>query len=115
MKTPKPKNFLACKTKSNVEMKNRQVSYQVKISWTTAHQEAFSGFVEALSNQPVMAYPLFDKPFDQHVDASGEGLGVILYQRNDQGIPQVVAYASRTLSRAEKNYHMHSGKLEFMQ
>lgn len=114
VKNPKIKNPLAGKGKSRVKMKNGQVSSQVKISWTRAHQEALSDLVDALTNPPVMAYPLFDKPFDLHVDASGEGLGAILYQRDDQGIPRVVAYASRTLSPAEKNYHMHSGKLEFL-
>jgi hypothetical protein len=76
---------------------------------------ALSDLVDALTHPPIMAYPLFDKPFDLHVDASGDGLGAILYQRDEQGIPRVVAYASRTLSPAEKkNYHMHSGKLEFL-
>ena len=27
---------------------------------------------------------------------------------------RVVAYASRALSAAEKNYHLHAGKLEFL-
>lgn len=61
-----------------------------------------------------MAYPLFDKSFHLHVDASREGLGPKLYQSDDLGVPRGVAYASRTFSPAEKNYHMHSGKLEFL-
>lgn len=104
-----PKN----KTQAKVK-KNGQISSQVRINWTKAHQDVLSDLVDALTNPPVMAYPLFDKPFDLHVDASGEGLGAILYQRDDLGVPRVVTYASRTLSPAEKNYHMHSGKLEFL-
>ena len=47
-----------------------------------------------------------------HVDASGEGLGAVLYQKLQNERPAPIACASRTLTPAEKNYH--SSKLEFL-
>ena len=38
---------------------------------------------------------------------------MILYQRQD-GLVRVKWYTSRTLTPAEKGYHLHSGKLEFL-
>ena len=60
-----------------------------------------------------MAFPQYDKPFVVHVDACEYGLGTALYQRQD-GKLRVIAYGSRTLTPAEKNYSLHSGKLEFL-
>lgn len=37
----------------------------------------------------------------------------MLYQKQE-GKLCVIAYASRTLTKAERNYHLHSGKLEFL-
>jgi hypothetical protein len=46
-----------------------------------------------------------------HIDASNEGLGVVLYQKQG-GIDRVIAYASRSLRGAERLYPAH--KREFL-
>ena len=43
-----------------------------------------------------------------------EGLGTVLYQPDEAGKLHVVAYGSRTLTPAERNYHLRSGKFEFL-
>ena len=60
-----------------------------------------------------MAYTDFSKPFVLHMHTSQEGLGAVLYQKQEEHM-RVIGYASRTLSPAERNYHIHSGKLEFL-
>lgn len=93
--------------------KSAQLSSQTPVEWTQEHQSVLDRLINILSSPPVLAYPNFDLPFVLHTDASAEGLGVVLYKRQD-GKLRVIAYGSRTLSPAEKNYHMHSGKLEFL-
>lgn len=66
-----------------------------------------------LTNPPVLAYPDFNHPFRLHTDASDQGPGAVLYQHQN-GKLRVIGYGSRTLSPAERNYHLHSGKLEFL-
>ena len=69
--------------------------------------------VDCLANPPILGYPDYGLPFVLHTDASNEGLGAVLYQRQ-YGKMRVIGYGSRTLTTAEKNYHLHSGKLEFL-
>lgn len=66
-----------------------------------------------LTNPPILAYPNFNLPFILNTDASNEGSGAVLYQRQDNKL-RVIGYGSRTLTPAERNYHLHSGKLEFL-
>ena len=56
---------------------------------------------ELLTSPPVLAYLDFAKPFVLHTDASGEGLGAVLEQIQDDGNHHPVAFASRTLSKHE--------------
>jgi len=69
--------------------------------------------LDHLVSPSILGYPDFNKSFVLLTDASREGLGAVLYQKQD-GKMQVIGYGSRTLSKAEKNYLLHSGKLEFL-
>ena len=69
--------------------------------------------IDSITIVPMMAYPDFQKPFVLHTYASKDGLGAVLYQYQDD-ILCVVAYGSRSLTPGEKNYHVLSGKLEFL-
>ncbi|KAL9971666.1 hypothetical protein ACROYT_G017863 [Oculina patagonica] len=84
-----------------------------KIPWNESHQERLSFLIELLMQPGVLAYPDFERPFVLHTDASSEGLGAVLYQEQGRKL-RVVGYGSRTLTPAERNYHLHSGKLEFL-
>ena len=72
----------------------------------------FEALKEHCCTTPVLAYANYKKPFRLHTDASDLGLGAVLYQQDGDGKNRVIAYASRTLSQAERNYPAH--KLEFL-
>ena len=56
-----------------------------------------------LVSPPTLACPNFELPFTLQTDASSVGLGAVLTQVID-GFERVIAYASRSLSEAEKKY-----------
>ena len=61
---------------------------------------------------PVLAFADFKKPFLLETDASIEGLGAVLSQKQDDSRYHPIAYASRGLKGGESRYH--SSKLEFL-
>ena len=67
---------------------------------------------EKILTLPLLVFPDFTKPFLLETDASKEGLGAILSQKQDDGRFHPVAFGSHSLTPAEKNYH--SSKLEFL-
>ena len=71
--------------------------------WTSLQQESFENLKTCLTNAPLLQYPDFKKPFILTTDASGIGIGSILSQ-GEVGKDLPIAYASRTLNRAEQNY-----------
>ena len=82
------------------------------VEWTTDCQQAFGQLKLFCSQRPILAYANYRKPFKLHTDASENGLGAVLYQKQRDDTDCVIAYASRTLSKSEKNYDAH--KLEFL-
>ena len=78
----------------------RKTSHQ----WTQSQQTAFDQLKQALITAPVLAYPNLNNRFSLHTDASGTGIGAVLTQEDNEGKEHPVAYISRSLSRAERNY-----------
>ena len=75
-----------------------------KFIWSEACEKSFEGLKKALVSRDVMGYPLNDAgQFILDVDASDVGIGGILHQVQN-GRERVIAYASRALNKAEKNY-----------
>ena len=75
----------------------------IKWEWSSTCQQAFTTLKQKLTSAPLLKRPDFNKPFIIHSDASTIGLGAILAQI-DEGKEHVIAYASRTLNKAEKSY-----------
>ena len=87
------------------------LSSKAEIIWEEEHQQALDKLIDLIISPPILAYPDFEEDFFIHTDASGLGLGCILYQKQG-GKDRVIAYGSRTLTAGEQNYH--SSKLEFI-
>ncbi|CAB3989530.1 Hypothetical predicted protein [Paramuricea clavata] len=71
--------------------------------WTETCQYAFESLISKLSTSPVLAFPDFTLPFVLHTDASGVGLGAVLYQLQN-GKKRVLAYGSRSPTHSEQRY-----------
>ena len=72
--------------------------------WTDECQAAFKELRQRLVTAPVLAYPDYSKPFTLDTDASATGIGGVLSQQDSDGRERVIAYASRVLSKPERNY-----------
>ena len=99
-------------TRNNV--RGGQLPSNTQILWQDVHQDSLELLIHALTSPPILAYPDFTRQFILHTDASKGGLGAVLYQEDEQGILRVIGYGSRSLTNAERSYHMHAGKLEFL-
>jgi len=73
------------------------------LSWGPKEKVAFEELKRNFCARPILRLADVDKPFVLRTDASDDGLGAVLLQEHNDGIFPV-AYASRKLTRAERNY-----------
>ncbi|XP_073051278.1 uncharacterized protein [Primulina eburnea] len=77
-----------------------------KFEWTIECQQAFQTLKDKLTSAPVLVLPCGTEDFVVYTDASKQGLGAVLMQRE-----KVIAYASRQLKDYEKSYPTHDLEL----
>ena len=72
-------------------------------NWTPECEASFHTLKAKLTSPPILAFPNFANPFIVSTDASDKAIGGVLSQLHD-GQDRVLAYWSRQLSKAERNY-----------
>nr|GFB61467.1 retrotransposon protein, putative, Ty3-gypsy subclass [Tanacetum cinerariifolium] len=77
-----------------------------KFKWGDEQENAFQTLKDKLCDAPILALPEGADDFVVYCDASNQGFGCVLMQRN-----KVIAYASRQLEIYEKNYTTHDLEL----
>ncbi|KAD2393474.1 hypothetical protein E3N88_40451 [Mikania micrantha] len=77
-----------------------------KYLWTEKQEAAFQLLKQKLCSAPILSLPDGTDDFVVYCDASIQGLGYVLMQRE-----KVIAYASRQLKIHEKNYTTHDLEL----
>ncbi|KAL8454773.1 hypothetical protein Emed_000084 [Eimeria media] len=75
---------------------SKAAARQATFAFDDACRKAWDTLRQALMSEPLLAHPDSTRPFYVDCDGSGDGLGAVLAQPNDDG-ESVVAYASRAL------------------
>ena len=70
--------------------------------WGPLQSTAFVELKSLLTHALVLALPNFEKTFEVHCDASGNGIGGVLMQEK-----RAIAYFSENLSGAQLNYPIY--------
>ncbi|GMF48380.1 unnamed protein product [Phytophthora fragariaefolia] len=79
--------------------------------WNAKHQDAFEAIKNSLHHAPILALPDPDRPFSVVCDASDFAICCALLQADAEGRECVIAFESRQLKDAEKNYPAHDKEL----
>ena len=72
--------------------------------WSKACEEAFQKLKELLTSAKVLCHYDVKMPLTLSCDASSHGIGMVISHVLPNGEERPIAYASRTLSKSEKNY-----------
>lgn len=72
--------------------------------WPETAQVAFDKVKQLLTTAPVLRNPDFKKKFFVHCDASDFGIGAVLVQLDEEGQEGPIAFMSRKLNSAQRNY-----------
>jgi RNase H-like domain found in reverse transcriptase len=75
------------------------VSKTEPFNWTKVHKEAYDEIKRVISNETLLSFPDFNKPFHVYTDTSNYQLGSIIMQEN-----KPLAYYSCKLIPAQKRY-----------
>ena len=75
-----------------------------KFNWTSEANESFIKLKYALTSAPLLINPDYNKPFVLQCNASQDEVGCVLIQLDQEGQERPIAYMSKKLNSAQRNY-----------
>ena len=90
---------------------NNRLKKGVQWSWGEAEDKAFNTLKERICKEPVLRQPDQTKPFEVEVDASNYAIGAVLMQKDEKNILHPVAFFSKTMNEAQRNYDVYNREL----
>ena len=84
---------------------------EMKWSWGERQQKAFEELKERFTMEPVLVTPDLDKEMRVEADASDFAIGGVLSMKCENEKWRPVAYISKSLNEAERNYKIHNKKM----
>ena len=82
-----------------------------KWSWRERQQKAFEKLKERFTTEPILVTSDLDKEMRVEVDASDFAMGGVLLMKCEDEKWRPVAYISKSLNEAERNYEIHNKEM----
>ena len=79
--------------------------------WGPDQQSAFDDLKRQFTTAPILAMPDLDRPFTIECDASDFATGAVLSQKGEDELLHPVAFLSKSLNDAERNYEIYDKEL----
>jgi len=79
--------------------------------WTVLQEEAFVGLKMRIGEEVVLAIPADEGKYRVETDASDFAMGAVLSQQQKDGTWRPVAFISKSLNPAERNYEVYDKEL----
>ena len=83
----------------------------VKWHWGDEQQKAFKEIKQLIMSEPVLCQPDQTKPFEVKVDASNYAMGAVLMQRDKKNVLHPIAFFSKSMNEAQRNYDIYNKEL----
>jgi hypothetical protein len=82
-------------------------------TWTfgNAEKTVFENLKKLICEEPVLIQPDQTKPFEVEVDASNYAVGAVLMQQDEKKVLHPVAFFSKTMNKAQRNYDVYNHEL----
>ena len=73
-----------------------------KFEWGPDQQTAFELLKQSISEKSCLEFPEPDLPYELHTDASLNGIGAVLFQRDSSNKLHTIEFASKALAKAQR-------------